>query len=164
MTIIPHSMTGEQLESRVDRFFREQRIGALLKQANFSKTFGFSCVFVLRFVFMLVFGRKNMYQTLQGEALGKTRPGKDVVYQFLNCYRYNWRKFLLLLSSRIVRNQLEPLTCQEREKVLILDDSVFSRNRSKAVELLARVHDHVSNAYVRFSDANTWVFPLRKLS
>ncbi len=30
-----------------------------------------------------------------------------------------------------------------------MDDSVFSRSRSKAVELLSRVHDHTTNTYVR---------------
>lgn len=35
----------------------------------------------------------------------------------------------------------------ERVKVLVLDDSVVKRNRSKAVELLARVYDHVEHKY-----------------
>ncbi|OPY57353.1 MAG: hypothetical protein A4E55_01750 [Pelotomaculum sp. PtaU1.Bin035] len=52
-----------------------------------------------------------------------------------------------------------------RKNVLILDDSLYSRNRSKAVELLARVHDHVEHKYVRgfrmptlgWSDGNTFL-------
>lgn len=31
--------------------------------------------------------------------------------------------------------------------MLVLDDSVVKRNRSKAVELLARVYDHVEHKY-----------------
>jgi hypothetical protein len=50
-------------------------------------------------------------------------------------------------------------------KVLILDDSLFSRSRSKAVELLANVHDHTTGKFVRgfrmltlgWSDGNTFV-------
>jgi len=46
-----------------------------------------------------------------------------------------------------------------------VDDSLFSRSRSKAVELLARVKDHVENKYVRcfrmltldWSGGNTFV-------
>ena len=41
----------------------------------------------------------------------------------------------------------QSLTRPERVKVLILDDSVITRNRSKAVELLARVYDHVTHKY-----------------
>ncbi|MCI9175974.1 MAG: hypothetical protein HFH49_13735 [Lachnospiraceae bacterium] len=39
------------------------------------------------------------------------------------------------------------LTCPERVKVLILDDSVGKRSRSKSVELLARVYDHVEHKF-----------------
>ncbi len=42
-----------------------------------------------------------------------------------------------------------PLTSEARRNVLIIDDSLFSRNRSKKVELLARVYDHVSGTYVK---------------
>jgi hypothetical protein len=44
---------------------------------------------------------------------------------------------------------LEPLTGPDRTKVLIVDDSLFSRNRSKKVELLARVFDHTQHRYVK---------------
>jgi hypothetical protein len=34
-------------------------------------------------------------------------------------------------------------------KVLILDDSVISRNRSKQVELLAKLYDHAEHRYIK---------------
>lgn len=52
---------------------------------------------------------------------------KDTVYRFLNSATYNWRKFLLMLSSSIIKEQIEPLTSENRENVLIFDDSIFSR-------------------------------------
>ena len=39
------------------------------------------------------------------------------------------------------------LTRPERVRVFVLDDSVIKRNRSKNVELLARVYDHVEHKY-----------------
>lgn len=48
------------------------------------------------------------------------RPGKDSVYRFLNSSRFNWRKFLLLLSSGLIQTQLSPLSSKECVKVLIL--------------------------------------------
>lgn len=36
---------------------------------------------------------------------------------------------------------------QDRANVLIIDDSLFERNRSKKVELLAKVYDHAKHAY-----------------
>lgn len=41
----------------------------------------------------------------------------------------------------------DKLTRPERVKVLVPDDSVIRRNRSKKVELLARVYDHVEHKF-----------------
>lgn len=114
-----------------------------------------------------MFGNKNLYQTLQKQD-DADRPGKDTVYRFLNSSRFNWRRFLLLLSCGVIKSKLDPLTGEDRAKVLIFDDSLFSRGRSKAVELLANVHDHTTNKYVRgfrmltlgWSDGSSFV-PLR---
>lgn len=49
--------------------------------------------------------------------------------------------------SAKVTSVFSALTRPERVKVLILHDSVVKRSRSKAVELLARVYDHVEHKY-----------------
>lgn len=41
------------------------------------------------------------------------------------------------------------LTGENREKVLIIDDSPFDRSRSKRAELLARVFDHAEKKFIR---------------
>ena len=46
-----------------------------------------------------------------------------------------------------VTSAFDRLTRPERVNVLILDDSVIKRNRSKKVELLARVYDHVEHKF-----------------
>ena len=70
-------------------------------------------------------------------------PAKDAVYRFLNRSTFNWRRFLLSLTSHTI-GKVSKLTRHERPKVLILDDSAYDRNRSKHVELLARCFDHAS--------------------
>jgi hypothetical protein len=87
------------------------------------------------------------------------------LYRFLNSSRCNWRRFLLLLGCGLIQTKVNSLTKEERVKVLIFDDSLFSRTRSKAVELLANVHDHTTGKYIRgfrmltlgWSDGNTFV-------
>ena len=74
--------------------------------------------------------------------------GKDVVYRFMNSCRINWRRFTTLLAEKIIRETIAPLTSEERRNVFIIYDSLFSRNRSKTVELLARVFDHAHQKYV----------------
>lgn len=51
---------------------------------------------------------------------------------------------MLLLAAQ-VSSAFNELTRPERVKVLILDDFIIQRNRSKNVELLAKVYDHVSH-------------------
>ena len=69
---------------------------------------------------------------------------KNTYYRFLNETSYNWSKFLLLLAVKVT-SAFDSLTRPERTKVLILDDSIIKRNRSKTVELLARVFNHVEH-------------------
>ena len=51
---------------------------------------------------------------------------------------------MLGLVTVVVRF-MDVLTSEQREKVLIIDDSTYDRSRSKVVELLAWVHDHNAN-------------------
>ena len=71
---------------------------------------------------------------------------KNTYYRFLNDCSFNWSKFLLLLAAKVT-SVFSSLTRPERVKVLVLDDSVVTRGRSKAVELLARIYDHVDHKY-----------------
>ncbi len=60
----------------------------------------------------------------------------------------NSRRFLLLLSSAVIA-RMKALTSEDRVDVLIVDDSLYSRNRSKKVELAARVFDHAAHRFVK---------------
>ncbi|MCL6558661.1 MAG: transposase [Firmicutes bacterium] len=108
---------------------------------------GYSIIAIMQFLVQLVFNQKNFYVFLQGQQ--PKEFAKDVIYRFLNNPLYDWRRFLLKLGAGIVNNLLNPLTKPERVRALIVDDSLYSRNRSKKVELLARVFDHVTRRYVR---------------
>lgn len=127
--------------------FSELNIGKHLRNAGVSKKLGFSCLSIFQLLFLLVFEHRNWYQA----GLGKQAtdlPGKDAIYRFLKVPTFNWRKFLLSISFD-VSQRLSSLTSTKRVSVFIIDDSVFSRNRSKCVELLSRVHDHVTHKFVK---------------
>ena len=164
-TIIPqNNYNAKQTESRITSFFQKVMLGSLLRKSNIVKLKGASCLQVFKFIFQLIFSGKNLYQLLQSKSFNAPF-GKDVVYDFLNSVNYNWRKFLLLLSSKIIKHRLHSLTNKERVNVLIFDDSVYSRARSKTVELLARVHDHATGKYIKglrlltmgWSDGNSFI-------
>ena len=163
-TILPENQINQELNSSVHQFFREQKLGTLLNQSNIRKEAGISPVLLVQFIFSLVLQKKNLYRTLES-GREPAAPAKDAVYRLLNNATYNWRKFLLLLSRNVITQKLLPLVSENRERVLILDDSLYSRARSKSVEMLALVHDHTTGQFVRgfrmltlgWSDGNTFM-------
>lgn len=80
---------------------------------------------------------------------GRNTPdfAKDTVYRFMKMIQINWIRFTTILSTRIIRDAILPLDSEDRANVLIIDDSMFERNRSKKVELLAKVYDHAKHKY-----------------
>ncbi|KJU82745.1 transposase, IS4 family protein, partial [Candidatus Magnetobacterium bavaricum] len=129
----------------VNKFFDRYKIGTIIKKSNFNKVKGFTPAFLFKLIFVMVFVAKTMRNLLQS-GYENEHPHKDAVYRFLNSTRYNWRKFLSLLSVAVVES-LSILTSRDRVEVLMLDDSLFGRDRSKAVELLAKVYDHAEKKY-----------------
>jgi hypothetical protein len=152
------------VENRINSFFHNQNLGQLLRQSNIRKEKGVCLNTLFQFMLALVFTGKNLYRLLESPD-SPAGIGKDTAYRLLNSVTANWRRFLLLLSSRVIVQRLLPLTDDTTTKVLIVDDTLYSRDRSKRVELLARVHDHNTGRYMRgfrmltmgWSDGNSFV-------
>jgi len=140
--MIEHNDQNNQLPNELKSIFDELEIFKHLRNAGIKKRFGFSCSYLFQVIFCLIFHHKKWF-TLLGSKKGDCYPAKDAVYRFLNHSKFAWRRFLTLLSASTIR-KVDALTNQKRPKVLIIDDSMFDRNRSKKVELLARCSDHSS--------------------
>ena len=95
---------------------------------------------------MLIFSNRSMYMSL---LTGKNTPNfaKDTVYRFMKMIQINRIRFTTILSSRIIKEAIIPLDSKDRTNVFIIDDSMFERNRSKKVELLAKIYDHAKHKY-----------------
>jgi IS4 transposase len=152
------------VENRINSFFHNQNLGQLLRQSNIRKEKGVRLDTLFQFMLALAFTGKNLFRLLES-ADTPEGIGKDTAYRLLNSVTANWRRFLLLLSTRVIVNRLLPQTGEATTKVLIADDTLYRRDRSKRVELLARVHDHNTGRYVRgfrmltlgWSDGNSFV-------
>ena len=145
--ITDNSNTEHLISSKIDMFFSNFAISKLLKKSNFYKEGGIQCVLVLKEIFGLVFSGKNLFRTL------KMNPEdisfkKNTAYRFLNSSNYNWARLLLLLVTIIIETT-NKLTSNDRVSVLIVDDSLYDRSRSKKVELLSRVFDHTTRKFVK---------------
>lgn len=132
--------------------FKELEMNRHLRKAGITKAYWFTCSYLFRLVFCLIFQHRNWFSLLQSKKAADLR-GKDSVYRFLERPTFNWRRFLLSLSSTAIG------------KVLIVDDSAYRRDRSKKVELLARLYDHASGKFHKgfkmltlgWSDGRTFV-------
>lgn len=64
---------------------------------------------------------------------GRNTPAfaKDMVYRFMKMIQINWLLFTTILSARIIKDAIVPLGSEDRANILIIDDSMFERNRSK---------------------------------
>ena len=140
------NQNDKQISKSIQRFFTRFHISSALKASNAYKKKGVPVVEVFPYLFLLIFSNRSMYMSL---ITGRNTPGfaKDTVYRFMKKLQINWIRFTTLLSSRIIKDAIVPLDSKERSNVLIIDDSMFERNRSKKVELLARAYDHANHRY-----------------
>ena len=136
---------NENTQNQFSNALKELQIGKLLRNSNITKSCGISAYEVFQFLLLLVFQGRNLFRFLNSKHKDQA-VSKNTYYRFLNGASYNWSRFLLLLSTKVT-SSFDALTRPERVKVLVLDDSVVKRNRSKSVELLARVYDYVEHRF-----------------
>ena len=134
------------VQSKIDDFFGRFQIATLMHRCGVRKHHGHSVRSLTEAIFTLPFVGKNFFR---GIVLNSELPfGKDAAYELLKGETYNWRRLLLLLGRRLF-GVFNRLTSEERESVLIIDDSPYDRSRSKWVELLASVWDHSTGRFLK---------------
>jgi hypothetical protein len=121
-------------------------ISTLLRLAHIQKAEGVHPIRLLISLMTLVFSGQNFFRVYQSGSEGfKT----DTVYRFLNNPRFNWRNLLLSSARILIHQHIDPLTSDKRVTCYILDSTVYQRLRSKKVELLSWVYDHMTGLTVR---------------
>lgn len=162
--ITQNNQNDKQISTSIRNFFTRFHVSSALKAANAYKKKGIPVMEIFQYLFLLIFSNRSMYMNLIS---GRNTPAfaKDTVYRFMKMIQINWIRFTTILAGRIIKEAIRPLDSEERVNVLIIDDSMFERNRSKKVELLAKVYDHARRAYkfgfrmltLGWSDGNTFL-------
>ena len=136
----------KQISKSIKKFFTRFHISSVLKASNAYKTKGIPVTEIFQYLFLLIFSNRSMYMSL---LTGRNAPNfaKDTVYRFMKMVQINWMRFTTILASRIINNAVLPLDSEDRANVLIIDDSMFERSRSKKVELLAKIYDHAKHKF-----------------
>lgn len=155
------TQSSEKLNT-LNKYFATFKVGTLLNRAGITKIKGATPLTIFTALFNLAFCNTNLYEGIVKNK--ENHIDKDAAYNFLNAPTYNWRGFTAFLFRRIyfvIRGLLD----DSSEEVLIFDDSPYSRNRSKKVELLSRVFDHAAMKYIKgfrmltlgWSDGNSFL-------
>jgi len=137
---------AKRLHNLIASFFDNFQIGSLLNRCGIRKLRGASPMKLFSSIFLLAFEGNNFYRGIVTN--DSLEFGKDAAYALLRNPRHNWRGFMLKLVVKAV-SFFSLLTDEKREKVLIFDDSIYDRSRSKVVELLTKVYDHNSKIYLK---------------
>ena len=163
-SITQDNQNNKLISISIRKFFTRFHISSALKAANAYKKKGIPVMEIFQYLFLLIFSNRSMYMNLIS---GRNTPAfsKDTVYRFMKMIQINWIRFTTILAGRIIKEAIRPLDSEERVNVLIIDDSMYERNRSKKVELLAKVYDHAKRAYkfgfrmltLGWSDGNTFL-------
>ena len=145
-SITQNTQNDKQISKNIRRFFTRFHVSSALKAANAYKKKGIPVSEIFQYLFLLIFSNRSMYMNLLS---GRNTPAfaKDTVYRFMKMIHINWIRFTTILSGRIINGAIVPLDSEDRANVLIVDDSMFERGRSRKAELLARVYDHAKHAY-----------------
>lgn len=142
MNSLPENTRNEKtLITSISRFCKEYCVGKTLKKSNAYKTKGTPVIDIFTYLLQLVYTKKSMYMNILN-GTHESNFSKDAVYRFINSSFINWSTFLLSLAACIITNKVSGLTSNDRINAMVVDDTLYSRPRSKHVELMAKVHDH----------------------
>jgi len=119
--------------------------GKTLHQAGIKKRSGIAAGWLLQLLLVLPFSDLRIYQLHRAS---DGLPHRSTFYDFLAQTTYNWRMLVLMVSLRLIE-ELKPLTSASQDRVLIVDDSPYKRDRSKKVEFLGRQYDHSTHTWYR---------------
>ena len=143
-----------QTDSTILQFFSRFELPRILNACGIRKKKGLPAWDILLCLTSMVFSDKSI-SALEEE--GNLPCGKSSLFRFLDNSRFCWRKVLLLFSLKILFSFIKPAAGGKKKlfEVLIVDDTLYPRKRSKKVELLSRRHDHNSKQYVNGFDLLT---------
>ena len=111
------------------------------------KTSGVHVFDIFQYLFFAVFRRRNFWR-LSISDNSNIPFARDTAYRFLNSPYHRWRDFLARVAKSSI-SFLHSLTEGTKRKVFVVDDSTYNKNRSKKLELLSRVFDHVDKIYLK---------------
>lgn len=134
----------KQLPNEIYAIFSELNVFTHLRQAGITKQKGYETAYLFTVLFSLVFKGKSLNQVLNSREAEKY-VGKDCFYRFMNKPSFNWRRFLVSLSTFVISKTHLLTNSKTQIRALVVDDTSYYRDRSKKVNKLAWQYDRALN-------------------
>jgi len=133
------SQKPRELDSDFRRAFDNLKLRSLLRCCGIFKERGIDTITLLFWIALLPFFKKPMTSLWSSEYIArKIDAKKDTYYRFLNNERFNWRKLVYKLATKVIAlADQTPL----KQKVIIADDTI-SNKTGKDMELVSYHFDH----------------------
>lgn len=116
--------------------FKHLKIGSLLRSCGIFKEKGIDTMTLLLWIVLVPFLKKPMTSLWLSKHVTKELDAKkDTYYRFLNNERFNWRKLIYKLATKVIA-QADQTPLQQ--KVIIADDTI-SNKTGKKMELVSAI-------------------------
>lgn len=127
------------MDSEIHKALGELKIRSLLGSCGIVKHKGFPSITLFYMLVLIPFFQKCLSAFWSSDFFSRhVNAHKDTYYRFLNNERFNWRKLVSLLATRLIaRCDNVPL----RQKTLIVDDTICLKTGQK-IELVSYHFDH----------------------
>jgi hypothetical protein len=127
------------MDSEIHKASKELKISSLLRSSGIIKQKGYSSITLFYLLILIPFFQKCLSSLWSNNFFSSySKAHKDTYYRFLNNERFNWRKLVYLLSTRLIaRFDNVPLG----QKTLIADDTI-SLKTGQNIELVSYHFDH----------------------
>lgn len=127
------------MDSEVLKALDDLKISSLLRRSAIIKQKGYVTFILIYLIILLPFLKKCLTSLwLQGAMIYRIEAQKDTYYRFLNHERFNWRRFIYLLVTRLIA-MTDDVSLQQ--KVLIGDDTITYKTGNN-MELVSYHFDH----------------------
>ena len=140
--MIQQNTSSKQLFS-LQSLFDFIHMDKILKKANFVKG-GIPAILLLKAVLAIkIVGCKNIYEFSKSRLNKIDGFDENTYYRFMENENFNWRELQLRLAAFVINFVQKTFGSVRRRPAFIVDDTMLHRLRSKKVEFLTRLHDHV---------------------
>jgi len=126
-------------------FYSMLNLSKIGKKCGIYKRSGHAPVRVLLEIVSLVFRGLTLFQATKSDS---SPLQKDMVHRFLKRAEIDWYQWFSQIAWKVAQDFMPAMGSHQANDVLIIDDTMIERPRSKKVELLAWIWDHAKKRNV----------------